>query len=495
MPAAADRTHTRVLVIGAGFAGIGMAVRLRQAGYDDFVVLERADEVGGTWRDNTYPGCRCDVPSHLYSFSFALNPDWSSTFSSQPEIEAYLQRVADDFGIRPYLRFGHTVEAARWDDVRRIWRVETSQGEFTADLVVAAMGGLVEPAYPDLPGLGSFAGSAFHSAKWDHSQDLTGRKVAVIGTGASAVQFVPAIQPYVGSLHLFQRTPSWVIPRPDRPISATARAVYRRFPLVQKAVRAGIYWKRETFVLGFAKFPALMRQAQKGAAKHLRKQVRDPGLRARLTPDFTMGCKRVLISDDYYPALVQPNVELVTEPIRAVTPTGLVTADGVTHEVDTIIYGTGFRVTDLPLMDVVHGREGQSLRAAWSDGMAAHLGTAVAGFPNFFLLAGPNSGLAHTSLVFMIESHLNYVVDALRTMDARGLAEVEVRPEVQEEFVAGVRSAMKHTVWTQGGCRSWYLDSEGRNTTLWPSFTFRFRQLTRRFDPAQYVVRRAGDAA
>lgn len=477
----------RIVVIGTGFAGIGMAVRLKQAGYHDFVVLERADDVGGTWRDNTYPGCRCDVPSHLYSFSFAPNPDWSSTFSPQPEIEAYLQKVTDGFRVRPHIRFGHAVESAHWQGDH--WLIHTNQGDFTADVLLSGMGPLAEPSIPQLPGIEQFEGEVFHSAQWNHDLDLSGRKVAVIGTGASAIQFVPAIQPDVEELHLFQRTPPWVMPRPDRKISAAEKRIYRAFPLVQKAVRAGIYWSRESLVLGFAKLPAMMKQGQKIAERHLAQQIRDPELRAKLTPDFTLGCKRVLISDDYYPAVAQPNVDVVTDAITEVTPTGIITDDGVKHEVDTIIYGTGFRVTDLPVMDMLHGRDGKTLREAWADGMEAHLGTAIAGFPNFFLLIGPNTGLGHSSMVFMIESQIAYILDALKTMDATGVREVEVRPEVQREFVDGVRSSMRNTIWTRGGCTSWYLDSEGRNTTLWPSFTFRFRQLTRHFDASEYSTR------
>ncbi|GAA0594773.1 NAD(P)/FAD-dependent oxidoreductase [Kribbella sandramycini] len=474
----------RIVVIGTGFAGIGMAIRLKQAGYDDFVVLERADDVGGTWRDNTYPGCRCDVPSHLYSFSFAPNPDWSSTFSPQPEIEQYLRDVTDRYGVRPHIRFGHTVEKAVWADGE--WRITTDQGDFVAQFVLSGMGPLAEPSDPKLPGIENFEGEIFHSARWNHDLDLAGRKVAVVGTGASAIQFVPAIQPEVEELHLFQRTPPWVMPRPDRKISAAERAVFRRFPLAQKAIRTGIYWARESFVLGFAKLPAIMKQAQKVAKTHLDRQIRDPELRAKLTPDFTLGCKRILLSDEYYPALAQPNVDVVTDGIAEVTPTGIVDTEGVKHEVDTIIYGTGFKVTDLPVMDMLYGREGRSLREAWSEGMEAHLGTAVAGFPNFFLLIGPNTGLGHSSMVFMIESQIAYILDALKTIDSQGLREVEVRPEVQRQFVHEVRSSMKNTIWTRGGCTSWYLDAEGRNTTLWPTFTFRFRQLTRHFDADEY---------
>jgi cation diffusion facilitator CzcD-associated flavoprotein CzcO len=477
----------RIVVIGTGFAGIGMAVRLKQAGYHDFVVLERADDVGGTWRDNTYPGCRCDVPSHLYSFSFAPNPDWSRTFSPQPEIEAYLQKVTDGFRVRPHIRFGHAVESAHWQGDH--WLIHTSQGDFTAEVLLSGMGPLAEPSIPSLPGIESFEGEVFHSAQWNHDLDLSGRKVAVIGTGASAIQFVPAIQPEVEELHLFQRTPPWLMPRPDRKITALERRIFRAFPLAQKAARAAVYWSRESTVLAFAKLPRLMKVGQRVAERHLREQVRDPELRAKLTPDFTLGCKRVLLSADYYPAVAQPNVDVVTDAITEVTPTGIVTDDGVKHEVDTIIYGTGFRVTDLPVMDMLHGREGRTLREAWADGMEAHLGTAIAGFPNFFLLIGPNTGLGHSSMVFMIESQIAYILDALKTMDATGVREVEVRPEVQREFVDGVRSSMRNTIWTRGGCTSWYLDSAGRNTTLWPSFTFKFRQLTRHFDASEYSTR------
>lgn len=478
--------HTRIAIVGSGFAGIGMAVRLKQAGYHDFVVLERADDVGGTWRDNTYPGCRCDVPSHLYSFSFAPNPEWSSTFSPQPEIEDYLRKVVDDFGIRPQLRFGYAVESAAWNDDDGHWRISTSRGELTAEVLVSGMGPLAEPAYPKLPGIESFRGEVFHSARWNHDLDLAGRKVAVIGTGASAIQFVPQIQPEVDELHLFQRTPPWVMPRPDRPITRLERAVYRRFPVVQKAVRAALYWGRESLVLGFTRVPGLLRRGQRLAERHLAQQVRDPELRAKLTPGYTMGCKRILISDDYYPALARPNVSVVTDAITEITPGGVVTADGTTHEVDTIIYGTGFRVTDLPVMDMLRGRSGETLREAWRDGMQAYLGTAIAGFPNLFMLIGPNTGLGHSSMVFMIESQVEYILDALRTMDRTGARRVEVRPEIQKRYVDDVRTRMTRTVWTTGGCTSWYLDSQGRNTTLWPSYTFRFRNLTRHFDSAAY---------
>ena len=337
-------TAVRIAIIGAGFGGIGAALRLKQRGYHDFVVLEKADELGGTWRDNSYPGCACDVPSHLYSYSFIPNPDWSESFASQPEIWAYLRDCADRFGVTPHLRLGHQVLAAAWREDGQHWLVSTSRGEFTADVLISAAGPLSEPALPTLPGLESFAGTAFHSARWDHGHDLTGRRVAVIGTGASAIQFVPRIQPRVGHLSVFQRTAPWIMPRRQRRITAAQQRLFRAVPATQRLARLGSYWGREVLALGF-RHPRLMRAAQAGCRRHLAAAVPDPELRARLTPDFTLGCKRVLFSDDYLPALAQSTVDLVTERIVEVRPAGIVTADGVEHAVDTIIFGTGFHVT------------------------------------------------------------------------------------------------------------------------------------------------------
>ena len=476
----------KVVVIGSGFAGLGMAIRLKEAGIHDFVILERAGEVGGTWRDNTYPGAACDVPSHLYSFSFAPNPDWSSSFSPQSEIQDYLRRCADDFGVRPHLRFGAEVRHARWDEPTARWQVETTQGRYDAQFLVSATGALSDPSLPDLPGLERFAGTAFHSARWRHDHDLTGERVAVIGTGASAIQFVPQIQPKVGQLAVFQRTPPWIVPRWDRWFTRPERWMFRHLPVTQRLARTGIYWSREAYVFGFAFDPRLMKAAEVVARAHLRRQVPDPGLRARLTPDYTIGCKRILISNDYLPALSRPNVDLVTSGIAEVREHSIVTADGVERPVDTIIFGTGFHVTDIPVASRLAGRGGVLLAEHWRDGMHAHRGTTTAGFPNLFVLVGPNTGLGHTSQVFMIESQIAYVVDALRQAGARGAATVEVRPEAEAAWNAQVQEDMAGTVWTSGNCASWYLDASGRNTTLWPSFTWRFRRETRRFDPAAY---------
>src|SRR5919198_6506847 len=489
-PAARDgeQPDVRVAIVGSGFSGLGMAIRLRQAGIEDFVVLERADDVGGTWRDNSYPGCACDVPSHLYSFSFAPNPDWTSTFSPQQEIWDYLRDCARRYGVMDHVRFGHEVQDAAWDEDAQRWRIETSRGSLTAQALVLGTGPLSAPSIPDLPGLESFEGTAFHSATWDHDHDLDGERVAVVGTGASAIQFVPKIQPRVGRLHVFQRTAPWIMPRPDRPLKAWERRLYGALPAAQLLMRAGIYWARESFVLGF-RHPRVMRFGQRLALRHLERQVPDPELRRKLTPTYRMGCKRVLISNDYLPALTKENVEVVTDAIAEVRPRSIVTADGSERAVDTIIFGTGFHVTDMPAAERIRGRDGQTLAEHWDGSPQAHLGAMVAGYPNLFFLVGPNTGLGHNSIVFMIESQCNYVLSALRLMDERGAAELDVRPEAQAAYNARLQEQMSGTVWTSGGCASWYLDAHGRNTTLWPTFTWPFRERTRRLDPAQYELR------
>jgi cation diffusion facilitator CzcD-associated flavoprotein CzcO len=478
--------HARVAIIGAGFAGLGMAIRLKQESVESFVVFERADELGGTWRANHYPGCCCDVPSHVYSYSFELNPKWTRGFAPQWEILDYLSHCADKYRVRPFIRFGHEVTEARWDDESRHWELETSQGRFTADVLINAGGALSDPKDPDIPGLDRFQGKTFHSAHWDHDHDLSGERVTVIGTGASAIQFVPAIQPEVVKLHLFQRTPPWVIPRWDHQITRVEHALLR-IPFAPALVRAVLYWLLETRVWGF-RHPPLMRVADRVARWHLKRQVSDPELRRKLTPDYTMGCKRILISDDYYPSLDQPNVELVTDGITEVRERSVVSRDGTERETDTIIFGTGFHVTDPPIAHRIRGREGRTLAEHWAQSMGAYKGTAIAGFPNFVMMTGPNTGLGHNSMVFMIESQLNYVMDALRVLRQRRARVFEVKPEAVERYNDELQRQLEGTVWTAGHCQSWYLDDTGRNTTLWPSFSYAFRRRTRRFDPEAYEL-------
>jgi cation diffusion facilitator CzcD-associated flavoprotein CzcO len=483
-----NRGMARIAIVGSGFSGIGLGVRLRQAGIHDFVILERADDLGGTWRDNTYPGCGCDVPSHLYSFSFAPNPRWSRTFSPQDEIWDYLRRCADEYGVAPHIRFDHELLEARWDDHAQRWELETEGGTIDAQILVSAVGALSEPRLPDIPGVEDFEGASFHSAAWDHDHDLTGERVAVVGTGASSIQFVPKIQPRVARLHVFQRTPPWIVPQRDRPLTRLERRLYGRLPAAQLLMRAAIYWARETFLAGFMYPDRGPKLNERIARRHLEQQVPDPELRAKLTPDYRMGCKRILISDDYYPALTRPNVELVTDPIREFRSGSVVTADGAERDVDTVIFGTGFHVIDLPVAERIRGRDGATLADLWQGSPQAHRGTTVAGYPNLFMLVGPNTGLAHNSIVFMIESQIAYLMDCLRFMDRHGVSAVEVRREAQEAFNRDVQERMEGTVWTTGGCKSWYLDAQGRNTALWPGLTWRFRRATRRFQPAEYVL-------
>jgi cation diffusion facilitator CzcD-associated flavoprotein CzcO len=479
--------HHRIAIVGTGFSGLGMAIRLGQQGEHDFVLLERAGDIGGTWRDNTYPGCRCDVPSHLYSFSFAPNPNWSSTFSPQQEILDYLRQTAAKHGVLPHVRFHTELEAAEWDEDEQLWRIETSKGAMTAEILIAAQGPLSDPSLPEVPGIESFEGTAFHSAQWDHGHDLTGERVAVIGTGASAIQFVPEIQPQVAELHVLQRTPPWVIPHRNRPMKRWERAVYRLFPPAQLAMRAGIYWARESFVLQF-RHRAIGRLLERIPMAHMRKQIKDPELRRRLTPEYSIGCKRILPTNEWYPALAKPNVEVVAGGLTEVRPRSVVAEDGTELEVDTIIFGTGFHVTDVPIADRVTGRDGLTLEETWNGSMQAYKGTTVAGFPNLFFLVGPNTGLGHTSIVFIIESQIAYVLDALRTMRRHGARTLEVREGAQAAYNAELDRMTEGTVWVSGGCTSYYIDRNGHNSALWPTYTWPFRRRTREFDVAAYTL-------
>ncbi|MFL6240344.1 MAG: flavin-containing monooxygenase [Actinomycetes bacterium] len=481
-----------IVIVGSGFAGLGAAIRLTKSGRHDFVVLERGSDVGGTWRDNDYPGCRCDVPSHLYSFSFAPNPDWTASFSPQQEIQAYLQRTATALGIRPHLRLNTELLDAQWNHVEQRWHVTTNNGDYSARILVLGTGALSEPSIPSLPGLDTFAGTTFHSASWRWDHDLGGRRVAVVGTGASAVQFVPHVQRQAAQLTLFQRTAPWVMSRRDREIGRLERRLYRRFPFLQRLTRAGIYAGREGLVLGLAKAPGILKVGEWAALRFLEKQVPDPELRAKLTPHYRLGCKRILLANDYYPALTQPNVEVATDRIAEVLPHAVVTEDANglrrEHDVDTIIFGTGFHVTDPPIAAKLRDADGRRLAEHWSNGMTAHRGLTVAGFPNMFFLIGPNTGLGHNSIVLMIEAQVRYLLDVLEQMDARNIGALAPRPEVQSAYNDKLQRALTHTVWNTGGCASWYLDGNGRNTTLWPTFTFTFHKEMWRCDLTEYAV-------
>ncbi|MEU8539830.1 NAD(P)/FAD-dependent oxidoreductase [Streptomyces sp. NPDC048717] len=492
----AKHEHVRVAVIGSGFGGLGAAVRLRREGITDFVVLERADSVGGTWRDNSYPGCACDVPSHLYSFSFAPNPDWPRTFSGQRHIRAYLEHVTDTFGIRPHLRLGHEVVRSVWNADELRWDIETSRGTFSADVVVSATGPLSDPKIPDIPGLADFTGKIFHSAQWDHDYDLTGKRVAMVGTGASAIQIVPSIQPRVSRLTVFQRTPPWVMPRVDRAISAPERWLHRQLPFTT-AARRGLLWGiRELQVSAFTKRPDELGLIERLAKANIARAVKDPALRAKLTPSYRLGCKRILLSNAYYPALTRPNVDVVASGLKEVRGNTVVAADGTETEVDAIVFGTGFHVTDMPIAERVVGAYGRTLAEQWKGGMEALRGATAAGFPNFMTIIGPNTGLGNSSMILMIESQLNYMADYLRQLNTLGgRSALDARPSAVGVWNRRVQSRMQRTVWKAGGCDSWYLDANGRNTTLWPGTTSEFRRETRSVDLSEYEVLRAPEAS
>ncbi len=482
------REQAEVVIVGAGFAGIGMGIRLKETGRHNFVILEKDDDLGGTWRDNTYPGCACDVPSSLYSFSFEQNPHWSRMFSPAEEIWDYLRHCVDKYELTSHLRYGAQVTGARFSTGG--WDVDVNGATaIHAQVLVSGAGALHLPKTPDLPGIESFEGVTFHSARWRHDHDLTDRAVAVIGTGASAVQFVPEIQPKVARLSLFQRTAAWVTPKPDRPIPVKEQRLYEKHPVTQRMVRHLIYWTMEARGAGFALTPKAMKFLEVSAQRLLDRQVPDEALRAKLTPSYQIGCKRILLSNDYYPTLSRDNVEVVTDAIAQVRPHSIVTTAGTEHDVDTIIFGTGFEVSATVTHMNIVGRDGVWLRDVWSDrGIGAHLGMTVAGFPNFFLLLGPNTGLGHNSVIFMIESQIRYVLQVLDLLDARGGAYVDVRPEAEADFLARIQHRLADTVWASG-CTSWYLDEHGRNFTIWPHFTWRYWLATRWLRPAQYDIR------
>ncbi len=478
--------HVRVAIIGTGFAGLAMFHALRKTGIDDVAVLERSRDVGGTWRENTYPGIACDVPSNLYSLSFAPNPEWERTFSSGRQIWEYTQRVARDLRIADRTHFGEEVRDAAWDEANGRWRIRTTSLELTADVLVDGTGVLTDPTYPAIDGLERFKGAVFHSAAWDHEYDLTGKRVAVIGTGASAIQIVPAIQPQVGKLTVFQRTPGWVIPRNDRDVTAVERRLLRAVPLLQKLIRGGQYVYRDAVMLKVMHHRSVRRIAQAVSKAYMRRTIDDPALRRKLTPDFEIGCKRILITSVWYPALNQPNVDVETSSITEIREDAVITADGARHEVDAIICATGFHVSDPPAAARIHGRDESSLAETWGDSPRAYRGLTTNGFPNLFRIGSVGTGTGHMSQIMQIESGVAYVIDALRVMDAQRLASVEVSAGAQEAYARVLHDMVKDTVWATGGCSSWYLDPSGEPSALWPSSAWHYRKWTKRFDVEAY---------
>jgi cation diffusion facilitator CzcD-associated flavoprotein CzcO len=491
---ATDRTDDRVLgalIIGAGFSGIGMAIRLRQQGLHDFVICDKASGVGGTWWVNRYPGAACDVPSHLYSFSFAPKTDWSHRFSGQREICEYLTDCARNHDLYRYLRLNTEIVSLRWIEDAAIWEAKADNGSiFRARIVVIGTGALSQPDdRPAIPGLERFGGRMFHSQQWNERDDFSQQRIGVIGTGASAVQFVPHLQRQAARLTVFQRHPPWILPKPDRRFGDLEKTLLRELPGWRALSRFALYLHAEARVLGLVFEPRLTLLHRWMARSLLRRQVVDPALRRKLTPNYSMGCKRILLSNDYYPAIAASNVDLVTESIMEVDRDGVRTADGTLHRLDTLILGTGFKASTPFPPGMIIGADGRDLMDAWGDGPQAYKGTTVSGFPNLFVLMGPNTGLGHSSVVYMIESQIEYVIDALRIMHNNGVKRIEVRAEAQQRYNQWLQARLHRSVWQSGHCTSWYRHPvSGRNIVLWPGFTWAFRRRTRRFDVDAYQL-------
>ncbi|MFE3544398.1 flavin-containing monooxygenase [Nocardia sp. NPDC059177] len=485
--------HHEVIVIGAGISGVCAAIKLAEAGVEDVVIVEKADTFGGTWRANTYPGCACDVPSGLYSFSFAPNSEWSRLFATQPEILGYVDRVAREHGLAERTRFGVEVTGAHWDTAAERWRLSTGAGELTARFVVSAAGPWNEPRVPEIPGLAEFTGAVFHSARWNHDYDLRGKRVAVVGTGASAVQFVPAIAPEVAALHLFQRTAQWVLPKLDHPVPAVEKRMMRRIPFAHTALRAVEYTIMEGLGVAFRHPRPLMQTVQAVGSAYLRAVVRDPALRAKLTPDYLLGCKRILFSNSYLQSLTRDNVEVHATAVAEFRGNTVVGADGSTAEVDAVILGTGFHILDTPLADIVRGADGRTMAEHWQGSPEAYLGTVTTGFPNAFTVLGPSLGTGHSSAFAILEAQVEFLVAAVTTARRRGWSALDVRPEVQAGYVEQVQAALAGTVYNAGGCQSYYLDANGRNSFSWPWSTGELTTRVSSFDPADFTVTTTDD--
>ena len=479
----------KIAILGAGAGGLCMGVQLHRAGFRDFTIFEKSDGVGGTWHDNTYPGAACDVPSHLYSFSFESKRDWSRKFAPQPEIRAYFEGLAKRWGLLPRTRFGVEVTGASFDEERGQWRLRTRTGEeHVADVLVSGLGQLNRPHVPDFPGLASYEGATWHSARWNHDFEVAGKRIAVIGNAASALQFIPKLAETAARVHVFQRTPNYVIPRFDREFTARELWAFEHVPGWQRLYRWWIWARLEANWAAFKPGSWWSRVFRKGALKYLETLVQDPALRAALTPDYPIGCKRILISDDYYQAMVRPNVELVTSPIERIEPRGLVTRDGTLREVDAIVFATGFETTSFLAPLDIEGRNGLKLREVWKDGAEAYLGIVVSGFPNFFMLYGPNTNLGHNSILFMIECQVNYAIRCLQELVRRDLAWLDVRRDVQDRFNAELQRALRSTAWN-AACGSWYKTESGKITNNWKGTTTEYWWRTRRPDVSAFETR------
>lgn len=487
---------TSIIIVGAGFGGLGMAMRLKERGVDDFVILERADDVGGAWRDNSYPGVACDVPSHLYSFSYMPKADWSRVFSPGPEIWDYLRDCAQKTGLVPHIHFGAELQKAEWDETNRRWLVETPQGKWRAQYLITATGVLADAHLPDIPGVENFTGKAFHSARWDHSVSLEGKRVGIVGSGASAIQIVPEMAKTASEVVVFQRSAPYIVPRPDRAYSEAEKRSFERLPESMDALRSEIFWMGEYMFAQRRAVPTFLAEARDMALGHMNDQIPNPELQKNLTPDYEIGCKRVLISNNYYPTFNEDHVKLETSALAQVEGETAIAASGTKYDLDVLIFATGFEAPEPPVAHRVFGRNNVNLAAQWDQGMQAYDSTAVPGFPNMFMVLGPNTGLGHHTMVYIIEAQVDYILGALDHAKKNDFETLEARPEAEEAYLADIQQRSEGTVWLDGGCKFWYRDPRSdRLTVLWPDFAYAFRDENGTFHPEGYQATPASDAA
>lgn len=484
----ATNNDISILITGTGFSGICVGIQLKKAGFHNFKIVEKANDVGGTWRDNHYPGAACDVKSNLYSFSFEPNPNWTREYSPQAEILEYIKYCVKKYELEQHILFNWEVKSATYDDETGIWELTNQRKEkLRANVAVVGNGPLHIPSLPNIEGINDFGGEIFHSSNWNHKYDLNDKNVCVIGTGASSIQFVPEIQPKVKNLYLMQRTAPWVLPKPDGPFSTRQNVMFEKIPFVQRMNREFIYYLNEAQLVGMKYEKRILKLGEMLGKYHINKYIKDEALRKKLTPNFSLGCKRVLLSNNYYPALAQNNVDVVTDGIKKFTKTSVLTNDGKSRKIDAIILGTGFHVADSFKFYNVKGKNGAALKDILGDSPEAYYGTSIHQFPNLFLMLGPNTGLGHNSMIYMIESQVNYIVDALHQMVRHNIKSIEVRKEVQDAFNEEIQKKLEGTIWLSG-CKSWYLNEDGKNHTVWPGFTLEFRNQTKHIHLKDYII-------
>lgn len=477
-----------IAIIGTGFAGIGMAARLKQSGRENFVILERASDIGGTWRDNTYPGVACDIPSPLYSFSFRLNAEWSGLFSPGAEIHAYMKSVASEEGLIPYIRFNAAVEHAVWDAETTCWRISTAQGEIQAKYLITGTGHLADESLPNIPGLAGFTGQVFHSARWRNEAVLEGKRIGIVGSGASAIQLVPEVAKIAGHMTVFQRSAPYIIPRPNHIFTEAEKRLFRRDKTEMRKLRENIFWLLENNFIYRRGVPRYLGEHKQQALSHLAQQISDQELRAKLTPDYEIGCKRVLLSNNYYPTFLRDNVTLEDTALESIEGGTVTSASGTSVELDVLIFCTGFEAATPPYATLVHDSSGRSLADHWQSGMEANASTTVNGFPNLFIINGPNTGLAHNSLIYIIESQIEYILEALKWVEETNHGPLEPLATEQAHYSDSIQDSAAGTVWLSSGCKSWYQDPRSRKLTLiWPSFAHDFRHRNGHFNPKNYL--------